>query len=115
MVFNSRKSEQECEGNARAQARYPSRQAKALAISHQPTSFLVSLLLACSEQLAQESPGRNNQGPMDAKAVRRLIDKAHHQLKGMSRLGLCLKVGKRRTGSCHDESVVQAGQQSIVK
>jgi len=32
---------------------------------------LFSLLLACSEQLAQEGPGRNNNGPMDAKAVRR--------------------------------------------
>ena len=36
---------------------------------------------------------------MDAKAVRRLIGEAHDQLKGMSRPGLCLKVGERR----HDQ------------
>ena len=33
---------------------------------------------------------------MGAKAVRRLTDEAHHQLKGMSRLGLALKVGEGR-------------------
>lgn len=33
---------------------------------------------------------------MDAKAVHRLMGEAHHQLKGMSRLGLRLKVGEDR-------------------
>src|SRR5437773_573706 len=41
-LFNSRKSEQECEGNARAQAGCPSRRATAVGISHQPMSFLCS-------------------------------------------------------------------------
>src|SRR6516164_1043453 len=40
---------------------------------HKPSADVFSLfsllLFACSEQLAQESPGRNNNGPMDAEAV----------------------------------------------
>jgi hypothetical protein len=74
---------------------------------HKPSADVFSLfsllLFACSEQLVQESPGRNNNGPTDAKAVCRLIGEAHHQLIGMSRLGLCLKVveGRRQARVTH--------------
>jgi len=74
---------------------------------HKPSADVFSLvsllLLAYSEQSDQESPGRNNNGPMNAKAVCRLIGEAHHQLKGMSRLGLCLKVveGRRQARVTH--------------
>jgi hypothetical protein len=63
---------------------------------HKPSADVFSLfsllLLACSEQLAQESPGRNNNGPMDAEAVRRLIGEAlgdHAMQQGASPAGAC--------------------------
>jgi hypothetical protein len=63
---------------------------------HKPSADVCSLfsllLLACSEQLAQESPGRNNNGPMDAEAVRRLIGEAlgdHAMQQGASPAGAC--------------------------